>query len=112
MIFSGCVCLTLLDRPSHNDDDINDDDIQDQGGVEWSVPPPVLAPLPAGASPHHAGQDTDTVHLTSDIWQRPSVTSQEEYERNLHAGIIWNDKYPVNLNWAFIYKSLVREPLR
>ena len=67
MIFSGCVCLTLLDRPSHNDDDINDDDIQDQGGVEWSAATQDMAPHVARAGPHRDGQDPVPVHLTCDM---------------------------------------------
>ena len=66
MIFSGCVCLTLLDRPSHNDDDINDDDIQDQRGVEWGASTQDTAPRLARAGPHHDGQDPESIHLMSD----------------------------------------------
>ena len=77
--------------------DNNDDDIQDQGGVEWGAAAQDLAPRVAGAGSHYDGQDPGSVHLTSDH----IVTSPEKYVRKRRSGTILDDNYPVNLKLSF-----------
>ena len=93
------VCWLSQTRPGgiQTDCDNNDDDIQDQGGVEWGAATQDMAPRVARAGPHHDGQDPVPVNLTCDH----IVTSLEKYVRKRHSGTILDDNYPVNLKLSF-----------